>query len=170
MKKSYLIYFFILLSSLCYSQGFETKQGGHVYSLEVPNYLKKTYDLNDVATLEYKNLIKDVYLVVVEDEKEELKSVEMEFSNSNEFLEYFIKDYYIDAEKRELSETKEFNNNGNKFSQVELTFQDADGEYFMLITIVETKTHFYKILNWTALKNKDKYYKDFIKTAKSLQD
>jgi hypothetical protein len=111
-----------------------------------------------------------VYLVVVEDEKEELKSLEMEFSNSNEFLEYFIKDYYLDAEKRELSEIKEFKNKGNNFSQVELTFQDSDGEYFMLITIVDTKTHFYKILNWTVLKNKDKYYGDFIKTAKSLQD
>ena len=153
-----------------FAQQFETKTGGHEYTLEVPDYLKRTFDLNDVATLQYKNILKDVYLIVIEDEIKELESLEIDFPSTTDFLLYFVKGYNMEAENRKQSDVVEFENDGNKFSQVELTFEDEAGEYFMLITAVQTKTHFYKIMNWTKLVEKDIYYADFKRTAKSLQD
>ncbi len=166
--KWFLLLFFSTLIS--FAQQFETKTGGHEYTIEVPDYLKQTFDLNDVASLQYKNILKDVYLIVIDDDKKVLESLEINFPNTTDFLQYFVKDYNTEAENRVQSEIVEFENNGNNFSQVELTFKDEAGEYFMLITAVQTKTHFYKIMNWTKSVEKNIYYADFKRTAKSLQD
>jgi hypothetical protein len=170
MKTITWSFFLFLVTFTSFAQQFETKIGGHEYTLEVPDYLKRTFDLNDVATLQCKNILKDVYLIVIEDDKKELESLEIDFPSTTDFLNYFVKDYNTEAEDRTQSEVVEFENNGNNFSQVELTFKDEAGEYFMLITAVQTKTHFYKIMNWTKLVEKDIYYADFKRTAKSLQD
>ncbi len=170
MKTVQLFFVLFLTTFFSFAQEFETKIGGHEYTLEIPDYLKRTFDLNDVATLQYKNILKDVYLIVIEDDKKELESLEIEFPNATEFLLFFVKDYNAEAENRVQSEIVEFENNGINFSQVELSFTDVEGDYFMLITAVETKTHFYKVMNWTKLAEKDIYYADFKRTAKSLQD
>jgi len=170
MKTIKWFIFLFCTTFLAFAQQFETKTGGHEYTLEVPNYLKQTFDLNDVATLQYKNISKDVYLIVIDDDKKELESLEIDFPSTTNFLLYFVKDYNIEAENRMQSEVVEFENNGNTFSQVELTFKDEASEYFMLITAVQTKTHFYKIMNWTKLVEKDLYYADFKRIAKSLKD
>lgn len=167
IKWFFLLFFTTFLS---FAQQFETKTGGHEYTLEVPDYLRRTFDLNDVATLEYKNIIKDVYSIVIDDDKEELEALEIEFPSVTDFLLFFVKDYNLEAENRVQSEAVEFENNGNNFSQVELSFTDVEGDYFMLITAVETKTHFYKIMSWTKLGDRDKYYSDFKRMAKSLKD
>jgi len=167
-----MTWFFLLFFAtfISFAQQFQTKTGGHEYTLEVPDYLKQTFDLNDVASLQYKNILKDVYLIVIEDDKKVLESLEIDFPSTADFLLFFVKDYNIEAENRMQSEIVEFENNGNNFAQVELTFKDEAGEYFMLITAVQTNTHFYKIMNWTKLVEKDIYYADFKRTAKSLQD
>ena len=170
MKKTQLLLLLILFAFNSFGQNFSTKKGGHIYQLDIPDYFTRCFDLNDVATMEYKNIVKETYLVVIDEEKEEINSVGMQFVSSTDFLKYFVKDYFLDAKNRHVSETKEFKNNENSFSQVEFSFSNEDGEYFMLITAVETKTHFYKILIWTLLGNKDQYIEDFGKIAGSLKD
>jgi len=132
--------------------------------------MSRTWDLNDVASMQYKNILKETYAIVIEDDKEELKSLGMTFTGTSDFLEYFVQDYYTDALKREVTEAVEFENNGNSFSQVELTAVTSDISLFMVITAVESETYYYKILCWTLLEFKDKYEQDFKRMAKSLKD
>ena len=75
-----------------------------------------------------------------------------------------------DAENREVSDVIDFENNGNTYSQVELTVETADVELFMLITAVESESHYYKILCWTMLEYKEKYKDDFKRIAQSIKD
>lgn len=170
MKRLFATLLLLSMTCLNYAQTFITQKGGHSYTLNIPNYMAKTFDLNDVATLEYKNVAKETYLVVIEDDKAELNSVGMIFTSPAEFLEHFVKGYYAVADERKLSEVVTFENNGNLFAQVELTFNDPDGRLFFLITSVESKTHFYKILCWTLREYEDQYKNDFKEMAKSLQD
>mgnify|MGYP003123999896 CR=1 FL=1 len=161
----------ILTTSIqAYSQKFTTKKGGHSYTLDVPNYMTKTYDLNDAATLEYKNSLKEAYLIVIPDSKDELKASGSTFIDTKDFLSYFIKDYQIEAERRTITDIATFKSNKNPHSQVEMNFGIDNNDFFMLITIVETKTHFYKILSWTLLEYKDKFREDYLKISKSLKD
>lgn len=153
-----------------FSQNFQEKQGGHSYTVEIPDYMTRTFDLNDVATMEYKNIAKETYMIVIEDSKEELNSVGMTFTGARDFLDYFADDYYAGAENRLMSEVVEFENNGNEHAQVELTWSDPEVNYYMLITTVETETHFYKILCWTLYEYQDQFREDFKRIARSLKD
>ncbi|GHC66040.1 hypothetical protein [Ulvibacter litoralis] len=164
----YIVTFFI--TSYSFSQEFTTEKGGHCYTLEIPNYLTKTYDLNDSATLQYKNTLKEAYIIVIPDSKDELTSLGTTFIDSKEFLNFFIKDYQIESKNRTITDVVEFKSNQKKHAQVEMTFNVNENDFYMLITTVETETHFYKILCWTLLENKDKFRDDYIKTAKSLKD
>lgn len=172
MTKKLLTFIFITVfySSNVFSQNFTNVKSGTCITMDIPNYLTKTYDLNDVAILQYKNIIKESYVIAISDSKEELNSLGMHFENSKDFLEYFVKDYFIEAKKRNVSKITEFESNNNNHAQVEMTWEDEDGEFYMLITGVETKNNFYKILCWTIIENKDILKNDYLIISKSLKD
>jgi hypothetical protein len=170
MKNTTLLFIFALIITEAFSQSFTAKQGGHCFTLELPEYLTKTWDLNDVASLQYQNTMKDVYVVVIEDDKEQLESLGMKFTGPREFLDNFTKDYQKESKKRKLFEVSEFELNGNKLAQVEMSWKEDDIDFYMLITSVESPKHFYKILCWTTVQNSDKYMVDFKTIARSLKD
>jgi hypothetical protein len=170
MKKIFLFIFLISFANATFSQKFLTKNAGNCYSLKLPNYMAKTYDLNDAATLQYKNTVKEAYVIVIEDSKDELNSLSMIFQNPKEFLENFAQDYQLESENRTISEIIEFESNENKHAQVEMSWSSEDGDFYMLITTVETKGNFYKILCWTLLEYKDKLKEDYLAISKSLID
>lgn len=170
MKTSYIFITLSLLTLQMKAQKFSTQNGGHCYTLDIPNYLMKTYDLNDNATLQYQNIVKEAYTIVIEDSKEELKYVGMLFLNPKEFLESFISEYQIDMKNRSVSRIKEFTENNNKHAQLEITWTDEEIDFFMIVTTVETNTHFYKILCWTTDQYKNVLKEDYLNISKSLKD
>jgi UDP:flavonoid glycosyltransferase YjiC (YdhE family) len=144
--------------------------GGHIYKISIPEYMVKTYELNDVASIQYQDTTKEAYIIVIEDAKDQLESLGIKFTDAKNFLDEFVVDYKIENEKRSLKNASEFKANGNACAQVELYWTEEETNFFMLITIVESKTHFYKILNWTISENAPNLKNDFIAISKSLKD
>ena len=169
MKNIFLLLCIILLPSAILAQSYSTQKGGHCYTLDIPDYMTKTYTLNDVASMQYQNIQREAYTMVIEDEKSELESLGIKFVDAADFLDQFIGEYMVDSQNRKTSKTTTFNSNGNNAAQLVLEWTD-EIDFYMLITVVETKTHFYKIMSWTLSENKDKLKDDFQKTAKSLKD
>ncbi len=163
---------FLLVSTLSgYGQTkFTERIGGHVFRLNIPDYMVKTYELNDVASIQYQNTTKEAYIIVIEDAKDQLESLGIKFTDSKDFLDEFVKDYKIENENRSLKNASQFKANGNDCAQIELYWTEEETDFFMLITAVESKTHFYKILNWTILVNADVLKNDFRTIAKSIKD
>lgn len=153
-----------------FSQGYTNKQGGHCFTMEIPDYMTKTYDLNDAASLQYQNTTKEAYVIVIEDPKDHLESLGMKFVNSKDFLDNFTKDYKNECEDKKLSSVTEFTSNGNGHAQVLLTWKEDADLYYMIITAVETKTHFYKILCWTINDHFDLLKEDYLRISKSIKD
>jgi hypothetical protein len=149
---------------------FERKTGGHSYTMEIPDYMQRVFDLNEVATLQYLSEDPEAYMVVIEDRKEELDYFGLSFEGPEDFLKNFTDTYNVNAENRKLEEVINFHGNGNKFSQVKMTWTIEEVDYLMLITSVETNTHFYKILAWTSLANRDALLDDFIRMSSSIRD
>lgn len=171
MKISPLILLFTVLAYIAGAQArFEAKKGGHCYTLDIPNYMTKTFELNDAASLQYQNTAKEAYIIAIEDSKEELESLGLKFVSAKDFLESFVEEYQADASERTLSPIKESASLGNTIAQTELTWENDGSSFFMLVTAVESKSHFYKILTWTIGANKDLLLKDFIAVSKSLKD
>jgi hypothetical protein len=66
----------------------------------MPDYMTRTIGLNDVATVQYKNSVKDIYTIVIEDSKEELAIAAIFYASIQEFQEEFEKDFIKDEEKK----------------------------------------------------------------------
>lgn len=170
MKKFQLVIFFLLISLSSYSQGFSTQRGGHCYSLEIPDYMTRSYQLNNVASLQYQNTSREAYVIVIEDNKDHLESLGIKFIDSKDFLEDFMKDYKQGTVNRRTSDIQNFDSNGNEHAQVELFWNEDNMDFYMLITAVETATHFYKIMCWTTIEFMDKLAEDYRTISKSLKD
>lgn len=150
---------------------FNPQKAGNVFYMAVPDYMSKTIGLNDVATVQYKNSIKDIYTIVIEDNKEDLKLAEINYASLSEFQEEFAKDFIKDEGKRPSSKPIFTTKNDINFVEYDTAYFDKETnrEIYYLVGIVETKSHFYKILSWTSMDNKDKYKADFQKMLYSLK-
>lgn len=171
MKQLFTLLAFFICINLYGQAKLSEKKAGHVYYLGIPDYMLKTYDLNDVASLQYKNAAKEAYTIVIDDSKEQLEALGIKYIDSEDFLNSFLEDYNKDAKNRKVTSVKKFEANGNQCAQVEHTWQDEENnELYMLITVVESKTHYYKIMSWTLGKFKNTFKSDYATIAKSLRD
>lgn len=175
MKKSISIYSAFLFLVFNTSFGQTTMKDfkiGHPFNISLPSYMTRTLGLNDVSVFEYKSTVKDVYGFVIEDNKEELALVDLNYSSINEFTEDFMSTFLKDQPSKKTSKPI-FDKKGNiNFAEFEASYFDEEGkiEIFYLVGIVETKTAFYKILSWSAASEKDKFKDDFKKIIYSLND
>ena len=145
---------------------------GHPIYLSLPDYMNRTLGLNDDAVFQFKSEVKDVYGYVIEDNKEELKLAEMNFSSINEFYEEFIKGFVEGEEKVNQSKPIIQKKGEVNFIEADVSYfsKEAKTEIYYLIGIVETKTAYYKILSYCTLANKAKFKADFQKILYSLKD
>ena len=145
---------------------------GHPIYLSLPDYMNRTLGLNDDAVFQFKSEVKDVYGYVIEDNKEELKLAEMNFSSINEFYDEFIKGFVEGEEKVNQSKPIIQKKGEVTFIEADVSYfsKEAKTEIYYLIGIVETKTAYYKILSYCTLANKAKFKADFQKILYSLKD
>jgi hypothetical protein len=159
----------LLLSLSSFGQSkFNEKKIGHIYYVSVPDYMIETDQLNDVASLQFQNTIKEAYVIVIEDSKKSLTKAGMGFSGPREFYDGFAKDFF-NAED-EIGNIKDIKVNGNDAVQVEVKRKFNELDIIYLVTVIETQSHFYKMLSWTLAGNWDSLVDDFKKIAASLHD
>ena len=145
---------------------------GHPIYISLPDYMTRTIGLNDDASIQFKNEVKDVAGFVIEDNKEELKLAEMTYSSINEFYDEFIKEFVKGEEKLQQSKPVSKKSGDISFIEADVSYfdKDAETEIYYLIGIVETKTAYYKVLSYCSLENKAKFKADFQKILYSLKD
>lgn len=172
MKKIIVSLVLCLPALFCFAQNasYSVRKGGHCYTMDMPDYLTRTFSLNDVASLQYQNTARSTFVVVIEDSKEQLQEVGMKFVSAKDFLENFSNDFKKDMQNRKLTPTTEFKSNGYAHAQTELNWTEDDNEFYMLITGVETPGYFYKILCWTPQANKASVQADFQRISRSIKE
>lgn len=154
---------------------FIEQKAGHIIYMSLPEYMVKTTDLNDVASMQYMNKTKEAYVVVIEDAKEDLEADGTKYANLKEFHDSVIESLISEDPKAKESKPTEFQQNGNKFYQTDLnaTLQTEDGKeikVIYLVTYVESKTHYYQVLCWTLAGNYKDLVGDFKKIASTIRD
>jgi hypothetical protein len=175
MKKIFL--HITLFASICITQinaqtVLKPYKVGHEFTLNLPDYMKKTLGLNEDAAIQFKNEEKDVYGFIIEDNKEELILAESAFATIDDFYSFFIKDFLVGQEKRVVSKATKSTKAGINFMQADASYfdKDANVDIYYYIGIVETKTSYYKLLCFTSLTSKDKFKADFDKILYSIKD
>lgn len=173
MNKIFTILTTILISTMCFSQTtFKEEKAGHIFYVSLPDYMSKTVGLNTSATIQFKNTVKDIAGFIIEDNKEELRLAEMNYTSINEFHEDFIKDFLIDEDKRNVSKPQIKKIGETNFTECDVSYYDKDSkiEIYYFVGIAETSSAYYKLLCWGELENKDKFKADFQKILYSIKD
>lgn len=172
-KVSTLFAILLFLSTFTFAQtAMKEFKAGHIFTISLPDYMSKTTGINSSSTIQFKNAIKDVYGFVIEDSKEELHMLEMNYSSLTEFYDDFIKDFLKDEEKRNLSKPVYKKIGTTNFVENDISYfdKDANTEIYYFVGLVETSTTYYKVLCWVTLENKEKFKSDFEKILYSIKD
>jgi hypothetical protein len=154
---------------------FIERQAGHIIYLTLPDYMMKTSSLNDVASMQYMNAVKEAYVVVIEDSKQDLEAEGTTYRNIKAFHDVVIETLKEEDKKAKETSVSQFDYNGNHFYQSDLSTilrddNDKEIKVTYLVTYVESKTHFYQILCWSTTKNYKDLVADFKQIAKSIRD
>ena len=140
------------------------------YAILIPDYLQPCADLHKDASLQYQNVEKDIYAIVIDEKKITMQGYDLDYDldlyfksiASQPFLET-IKDGKVSIpELRQID--------GHKASVAEITGKIDGTEVYYKLAVVETDYEFYQLLVWTRAENKGKFETDMIKMIESFKE
>lgn len=158
---------------------FETVEINDKYSMRIPNYMKKADNLNMDASLQYQNIYKETYIIVIDENKEEFISVFKDIGEYSDSLSPLKN--YKDAQLQfigesinigSMSEDKAIKINRLDAEKVIIdgTVEGVDYDISYFLTFIEGKETFYMIMAWTLQDKKNKYRPTFEASVKSFRE
>lgn len=148
---------------------------GNSYKLKVPDYMSKLNLDNEDASMQFGNIYKEVYFVVIDESKKEFIDIFTELllydiydSPLNNFrliqLEYLKEGIEITS----VSKAIVFDANGKTGQIVELSGVMDGFDVYYVIGYVQGEEKLYQIVCWTLLEGKYKYKTDLMNIIKSF--
>lgn len=146
-----------------------------LYAIQTAHYMEKTNELNENASLQFQDTYREIYLIVLHEEKglEEL-TLEEYYKFTKDKLEE------NGLQNLKFSEPKTMQIDSNKVMQAEFTgtfsFEDKEEKetkeigVFYLFQVIESPTYFYQIYAWTKMEQREKYEKDMQKMLDSFEE
>ena len=167
----------LLLSGCADFNKLEKVTVNNQYTVELPGFLSETNDLNDEASLQYQNLFKEFYIIILDEVKEDVHGAIIE----NDLLDFYsldidgYSDLLIDGVISEMnedaeSERKEVHINNRKANLMYLSGNIEDLDIYYEFGFIEGKDHYYQIMVWTLEKNRTKYQEGMDKIVKSFRE
>ena len=169
----------LLIFGIFSSQEWKEVTIGSPFKISYPTNYVKTYDLNADASLQIMNAIKEKYTIIIQDDREALKDLKLEFTDSEEALAYYAKNIIEglkDNDKKKASKIKNFKIGDYNASEMAIEGQTSDDEtgelmnIFYFYTVIKTPNNYYQILSWSKLEDRQKYEDEFRDIAKSFKE
>lgn len=136
---------------------FATQTVDSLFQLDLPKYMKNIPSLHDEASLEYGNMLKAAYTIVIHEDKHEFVETFKAFGEYNDSLSPV--ENYLHAQKGMMRETTE----GARFQEYGLSQingrparqMKAEGiidgiNFFYVIGFIEGDDNIYMVMNWTT--------------------
>jgi len=146
------------------------------YRISIPKYMKNTSVLNEEASLQYLNVFKETYIIIIDESKEELISTFKDLGEYNESIS--VSENYRDIQLKYLSEdidlSMKSNSKSKRINGLDAELIEIDGgiegeEIFYFLSFIEGKDKVYMIMAWTSKERKRKYKSTFKKIAESFR-
>ena len=176
---------FILLITICTvllscggnSNETQTVKVKNLYAIEIPGYFEKTSGLNEDASLEYKNVFKDIYLIVIDEPKSGFDDVieenEMTYLYEPNLSGYakIVKETFENSGTMDnIPDFKDTVINGLNAKTLQCTGTVEGENIYLMSACIEGKNHYYQIVSWTQASNKDDYKKDIDAMINSFKE
>jgi hypothetical protein len=129
---------------------------GPGYSLEIPESMTKTTSLNDEASLQYQDLMKQLFVITINEPKSQLQAA-IDDNDLYDQYTYNLKGYYdliitnfqSSFSLENLPSPTDTTIHGLPAKVVELE-GDVDGDrVYCKLAFIEGKKHYYQVMAWT---------------------
>ena len=151
------------------------------YSMSVPEYMSKASSLNEGASLQYQNIFKEAYVIVIDEAKDEYIQAYKELSvyDTTRSVISNYADTQIQSTTSAIdviskSEITSFKVHGLKAKSIEIdaNLEGVDASITYFLTFVEGRSNkLYFIMAWTLQDKKDKHretFKEMVKTFREI--
>ena len=174
-----LAFIISLLFGMFSAQQIKEYKFGAPIKISVPSTYVKSYDLNDFAIAQFTNAVNEKYVVVIQTEKDHLTSVQVSFVDTADAGSYYAKslsDGLSENGKKSVSPPKKVKIGSYEAAElmVQGTMHDeeanTEADLFYHLTVVETPAHYYQIISWSALKDRNKNLNEFMNIANSFAE
>ena len=173
MKKILALSLFTILLS-CDSNEVQTVNIKNQYSLEVPDFLSEAHDLHDDASLQYQNALREFYVVVIDEPKQDFYDIAStttdfpaDFNGYHQILRSGLEE---SIQKIEITPSKDTQINGLKAKTFSLTGEIEKIPVYYEVGYVEGKDRFYQVVIWTLKDNQQKYKTQMQKIISSFKE
>jgi len=166
--------FILLLITSCQEQPQLVKVKGR-YTLELPTFLNEATDLHSDASLQYKNGLKEFYVIVLDEDK---NSVNKTFEDSDLGYTSDLKGY-ADLLLANMAENSSFtappklkDTSINKLrARVTSTSGIVDNiPVYWKIAYIEGKNRYYQLMVWTLTENQEEHEAQMEKIVQSFKE
>lgn len=160
------------------SEDYDTVVINDDYQVNIPKFMRATTGLNDEASLQYQNIFKEAYVIVIDEPKSGFVDVLKDMGQYNE--DHSLVQNYRDVQLQLLASTMSFNHQSEPKSlkinglEAEMVEVDARVEGIKegisyVLTFLDGTDNAYMMMAWTLEDKKDEHKKTFETIAKSFQ-
>jgi hypothetical protein len=149
------------------------------YSMDVPEYMSKASSLNDGASLQYQNLFKEAYVIVIDENKDlyiktykEMSVYDTTRSVISNYMDTQIQSTTNTLDVISKSKISSFNANGVKAKSVEIdaNLEGVSAPITYFITCIEGKDKLYLVMAWTMQNRKDTHRDTFNRMVRTFRE
>ena len=147
------------------------------YTLDLPSFMSETTDLNTDASLEYQNMFRELYVIVIDEPKDEMHKAIIE----SELQDYYpmniegysdlvlpaFKEGIVRMEQTEVIDTT-INNMDAKLTTISGIVEGIDAYY--CLGNYEGKDTYYQVITWTLGDRKNTHQEAMDRILHSLKE
>lgn len=156
----------VLLVLACFScdsnQQFRTVTIANKYTIDLPDSMEKAENLNEDASLQYQNLLGELYTIVIDETKESFHNAivinGVDIEPSLEGYSNVVRNNFTETvEGLTISEEAETTIHGKKAKLFSISGNVQGYDVFYRYAIVEGKSSYYQIMVWTEKSKKESH-------------
>ena len=140
------------------------------YSLSIPDYLQPCTDLHKDASMQYQNVEKEIYAMVIDEKKKTMQNYSLDYDIDTYFNNIASQGFAENIKDGKVSIPGRQQINGHKALIAEVTGKIENNEVYYKLGLIETPYEFYQILVWTKASNKEDLEHDIVKMIESFQE
>lgn len=155
----------------------QTVKIGGRYQMDLPAHMTKATGLNDAASLQYQNKLKEFYAIVIDEPKAVLEksifdnSLEGVISNDlNGYAKLITEGMKNNATLDSVPSLKFTKINGLEARTIDITGKIQNVHIYWKVAYVEGKSHYYQIMVWTLADKKQQFEADMDAAINSFKE
>jgi len=148
------------------------------YSIEIPDFLTAANHLHEDASLQYQNIFKEFYTIIIDESSKEFNEMVTNEPNLTEFYSPDLEGYSnliidnmkVTIEDGTYSEFTQTKINGVDAKIISISGTVEDIKVFYHLTFIKGKKQYYQIVNWTELKRKEDHLQSMENISASFKE